>query len=251
LTKNILICFVVVYFSAGVKDGNLYLAHDCDHGRVSFYAQVNKHEINFCSCFNFILLFLFCCKKVRLTKQSLKENGIECLIEPEGDAANVAAGNADAVVETAVEEEQLSPIESAKRRVAYAAVDEFIVDNQVVGIGSGSTIVYAVQRLAKRVAEEKLSIVCVATSFQATQLIVEHGLVLSDLEREPRIDVTIDGADEVDQHLNLIKGGGGCLLQEKIVAAYSDKLVIIVDDRKDSSKLGEQWRKGTRARERQ
>ena len=139
---------------------------------------------------------------------------------------------------------ELSNVDRAKQRVAFAAVDEFVSDNQVVGIGSGSTIVFAVKRLAERVEKEKLNIVCVPTSFQARQLIVDNKLCLSDLDRNPSIDVTIDGADEVDGDLNLIKGGGGCLLQEKIVAAYSKKLVIIVDERKDSKHFGENWKKG-------
>ena len=82
---------------------------------------------------------------------------------------------------------------------------------------------------------------CVPTSFQARQLIVANGLELSDLEREPRIEVTIDGCDEADTQLSLIKGGGGCQTQEKIVAEYSDKFVVIADYRKRSEKLGEAW----------
>ena len=72
-------------------------------------------------------------------------------------------------------------------------------------------------------------------------MIVANGLELSDLEREPRIEVTIDGCDEADTQLSLIKGGGGCQTQEKIVAEYSDKFVVIADYRKQSEKLGEAW----------
>ena len=68
-----------------------------------------------------------------------------------------------------------------------------------------------------------------------------NGLELSDLEREPRIEVTIDGCDEADTQLSLIKGGGGCQTQEKIVAEYSDKFVVIADYRKQSERLGEAW----------
>lgn len=113
-----------------------------------------------------------------------------------------------------------------------------------MGIGSGSTVVYAVERLAQRVRDEKLDVICIPTSFQARQLIVENGLVLSDLDRHPMIDVAIDGADEVDAGLNCIKGGGGCQTQEKIVASNATKFVIIADYRKDSKILGEQWKKG-------
>ena len=138
----------------------------------------------------------------------------------------------------------LSPIELAKKKAGYAAVDEFITDGMIVGIGSGSTVVYAVERLVERVKMEKLKITCIPTSFQSTQLIVEGGLTLGDLSQNPEIDVDIDGADEVDQHLHLIKGGGGCQVQEKIIASASKKLVIIADYRKDAQTLGEKWKKG-------
>lgn len=91
---------------------------------------------------------------------------------------------------------------------------------QVIGIGSGSTVVYAVERLVQRVREEKLNVVCIPTSFQSIGLITEGGLVLGDLSRDIEIDVDIDGADEVDADLNLIKGGGGCQTQEKVVAGW-------------------------------
>ncbi|XP_005517987.1 PREDICTED: ribose-5-phosphate isomerase isoform X1 [Pseudopodoces humilis] len=117
-------------------------------------------------------------------------------------------------------------------------------NNQVLGIGSGSTIVHAVQRLAERVKEENLTIVCIPTSFQARQLILQNGLTLSDLDRNPELDVAIDGADEVDSDLNLIKGGGGCLTQEKIVAGFAKCFIVIADYRKKSDSLGEQWKKG-------
>ncbi|XP_036818695.1 ribose-5-phosphate isomerase [Oncorhynchus tshawytscha] len=134
--------------------------------------------------------------------------------------------------------------EEAKKLAGYAAVDNHVQNNQVVGVGSGSTIVYAVDRLAERVRQEKLNIVCVPTSFQARQLILQHGLTLSDLDRHPELDVAIDGADEVDAALTLIKGGGGCLTQEKIVAGCAKHFIVIADFRKDSSVLGQQWKKG-------
>ena len=82
------------------------------------------------------------------------------------------------------------------------------------------------------------------SSFQARQLIIQNGLVLSDLEITPELDVAIDGADEVDEKLTLIKGGGGCLLQEKIVINAAKEFVVVADYRKDSKELGEQWKKG-------
>lgn len=135
-------------------------------------------------------------------------------------------------------------VEEAKNAAATAAVDEFVKDGQVVGIGSGSTVVHAVVRIAERVKDEGLNLICVPTSFQAKQLITDHGLVLGDLERNPELDVAIDGADEVDAALNCIKGGGGCQTQEKIVAFNAKTFVVCADYRKDSAVLGQQWKQG-------
>ncbi|XP_060780934.1 ribose-5-phosphate isomerase-like [Neoarius graeffei] len=96
--------------------------------------------------------------------------------------------------------------------------------------------------MADRIRQEKLNIVCVPMSFQARQLILQHGLSLSDLDRHPDLDVVIDGADEVHDSLTLIKGG--CLTQEKIVAGCAKHFVVIADFRKDSKALGQQWKKG-------
>ena len=101
--------------------------------------------------------------------------------------------------------EGLPTKEQAKLRAAYAAVDAHVKDGQVVGIGSGSTIVYAVQRLAEKVRKDKISVVCIPTSFQAIQLINDNGLVLTDLAHHPEIDVAIDGADEISSQLDCIK----------------------------------------------
>ena len=131
---------------------------------------------------------------------------------------------------------KMDNIEKAKRLAAIKAVDNHVKSGDVVGVGSGSTIVYAVTRLSERVKEENLEIQCIPTSFQAKQLIVENGLNLSSLEVAPHhCNVAIDGADEADEDLTLIKGGGGCLAQEKIVAENSDLFVVIADERKKLS----------------
>lgn len=135
-------------------------------------------------------------------------------------------------------------LEPAKKCAAYEAVDTWVKDDTVIGIGSGSTVVYAVQRLRERVANEQLRIVCVPTSFQSRQLIIQGGLRLGELEVHPELDCVIDGADEVDAQLNLIKGGGGCLLQEKIVASCAKRMIVIADYTKSSQRLGEQYVKG-------
>ncbi|KAJ7336681.1 hypothetical protein OS493_011903 [Desmophyllum pertusum] len=135
-------------------------------------------------------------------------------------------------------------MDAGKRAAARCAVDTYVKDNQALGIGSGSTIVFAVERIAERVKEENLNLFCVPSSFQAQQLITQHKLTLSDLDRNPELDVAIDGADDVDSDLNAIKGGGGCLTQEKIVASCAKQFVIIADDRKDSKQLGDAFKKG-------
>eukprot|EP00457_Paulinella_chromatophora_P005812 gb/GEZN01005829.1/.p1 GENE.gb/GEZN01005829.1/~~gb/GEZN01005829.1/.p1 ORF type:complete len:255 (+),score=30.05 gb/GEZN01005829.1/:176-940(+) len=141
----------------------------------------------------------------------------------------------------------LSGVEAAKRLAAYAAVNEFVhsgKQRQILGIGSGSTIIYAVDRLLQRVEAEKLDLVCVPTSHQARALLKDAKLRIGDLDEFPDLDVAIDGADEIDPFLNSIKGGGGCHLFEKLVASSAKKFVIVCDYRKRSDILGKQWRKG-------
>ncbi|MEJ2250167.1 MAG: ribose 5-phosphate isomerase A [Candidatus Lokiarchaeota archaeon] len=135
-------------------------------------------------------------------------------------------------------------IEKGKKLAAIKAVDENVKTDMILGIGSGSTVVYAVQRIAELIKEKQLNIKCIPTSFQSYQLIVENSLNLVSLDQYPEIDLDIDGADEIDKDLNLIKGGGGCLVQEKIIASNSKKLIIIADFRKNSKFLGENWKKG-------
>ncbi|TPX34533.1 ribose-5-phosphate isomerase [Synchytrium microbalum] len=137
-------------------------------------------------------------------------------------------------------------VNEAKRRASYAAIDSHVTPNtKVIGIGSGSTIVFCVDRLKQRVAEGGLNVkACIPTSFQARQLIIEAGLPLAELNQYPSIDIAFDGADEVDSRLNLIKGGGACMLQEKLVASNAKKFVVVADYRKNSTKLGENWKQG-------
>lgn len=120
-------------------------------------------------------------------------------------------------------------LEKAKQLAAIKAVDECVKDNTVIGVGSGSTIVYAVQRLKERVHSEKLNVICVPTSFQARQLIIKAQLVLGELEINPVLDVAIDGADEVDSDMTLIKGGGGCMLQ--VCEIYTSARIFHLEER--------------------
>ncbi|MHA2182120.1 MAG: ribose 5-phosphate isomerase A [Promethearchaeota archaeon] len=135
-------------------------------------------------------------------------------------------------------------IEKGKKNAAIIAVEENVKSGMILGIGSGSTVVYAVEKIAELNRNQDLNLKCIPTSFQSYQLIVENGLTLVSLDQYPELDLVIDGADEIDKNLNLIKGGGGCLVQEKIVASNSKKLVIVADFRKNSENLGENWNKG-------
>lgn len=134
--------------------------------------------------------------------------------------------------------------DSAKRAAAYKAVDENVTDGMLLGIGSGSTIVFVVERIAQRVKSENLSLRCIPTSFQARNLIIQHNLTLSDLNIDPLLDLAIDGADEIDGNLNCIKGGGAAHTQEKCVAFNARKFILVVDFSKDSLSLGTKWTQG-------
>jgi ribose 5-phosphate isomerase A len=113
----------------------------------------------------------------------------------------------------------------------------------VVGLGTGSTAIFALRRIATRLEEGDLTaVVGVPTSTQVEAAARELRIPLTDLQAHPTIDLTIDGADEVDAHFNLIKGGGGALLREKIVAQASRREVIVVDATKCSDHLGTRHR---------
>lgn len=124
----------------------------------------------------------------------------------------------------------------SKKLAAEKAV-EFLKDGMVVGLGTGSTAYWAIQKIGQKV-KEGLSIKAIATSRASEELAIELGITMLPFAEIEQIDVTIDGADEVNNELNLIKGGGGALLGEKIVAAASKQLIIIVDDSKHVVQLG-------------
>lgn len=123
-----------------------------------------------------------------------------------------------------------------KRQAAEYAIP-LVEDGMTLGLGTGSTAAHFVDLLGQRV-KEGLKVVCVPTS-EATLAQAERlGIALTDLDRCPALDLTIDGADEIDPELRLIKGGGGALLREKIVAMASDRMVVIADDSKRVATLG-------------
>lgn len=125
------------------------------------------------------------------------------------------------------------------KRVAAEWAAGLVEAGMVVGLGTGSTAVFALRRIAERLAEGSLTDVRgIPTSEGAAATAAELGIPITTLEEHRVIDLTIDGADEVDPCLNLIKGGGGALLREKIVAQASHREVIVVDASKRSPRLG-------------
>lgn len=131
----------------------------------------------------------------------------------------------------------LSPIDKAKFAAARCAVD-LIEDGMRVGLGTGSTAAWMVRCLGERVREEGLKLIGVPTSTRTADLARQVGIEVVTLDEAKWLDITIDGADEFDPDLNLIKGGGGAHLQEKIVATASDQMVVITDASKEVSHLG-------------
>lgn len=128
-----------------------------------------------------------------------------------------------------------------KRQAAEYAVT-FIQSGMVVGLGEGSTAVFAIHRIAALIdAGELTGIVGVPCSLRVEGLANELNIPLTTLDDHPEIDLTIDGADEVDPALNVIKGGGGALLREKMVAQATAREIIVVDEGKLSDLLGMQW----------
>jgi ribose 5-phosphate isomerase A len=127
-------------------------------------------------------------------------------------------------------------IELEKENSAHAAI-EYVEDGMTIGLGTGSTAKYFVELLAEEVAEG-LVVRGVPTSEQTRRLAESLGVPLVDVEQVDRIHLTVDGADEVDQHANLIKGGGAALLREKIIANASDLMVVIADSSKYVEALG-------------
>jgi ribose 5-phosphate isomerase A len=133
--------------------------------------------------------------------------------------------------------EKVSWKEEAKKRVALEAV-KHVEDGFVVGLGSGSTASYVIQELGRLIQQDSLRVLGVPSSSQAFLLAVNAGVPITTLNEHPVLDLAIDGADEVDKQLNMIKGGGGALTREKIVASAAKQVVIIADETKLVDKLG-------------
>lgn len=144
--------------------------------------------------------------------------------------------------------EQASLIESSKRAAAYQAVKEHMdLTFTHIGIGSGSTVIFVVEAIASLGKDVTDKMTFFSTGDQSRDLIKGAGFRLQyvqDMADGQQLDIVFDGADEVDEQLNLIKGGGACLFQEKLVATKAKKFVCVADFRKLSARLGTNWKKG-------
>jgi ribose 5-phosphate isomerase A len=129
--------------------------------------------------------------------------------------------------------------EEAKKVAGYKAVDDHVKSGMVVGLGTGSTAYYAVERVGQKLKSGELKdIICIPTSEKTREQAQSLGIPLCTLNEKSNLDVAIDGADAVDPNLALIKGGGGALLREKMVEIMSKKFICIVDDSKLCKALG-------------
>jgi len=124
-----------------------------------------------------------------------------------------------------------------KRRAAERALT-FVTSGMRLGLGTGSTAAHFVELLGERVRAGHLDVIGVPTSEATHRLAVKHGVPLTTLDDTPQLDLTVDGADELDHDRRLIKGGGGALLREKIVAYSSERMVVIADETKLVDRLG-------------
>lgn len=131
----------------------------------------------------------------------------------------------------------LTEAESNKKKVGEAAA-AYVKNGMTIGIGAGSTVNWMLKALAKRLNNEKLQIKAVPASINTERLANQLGIPLTDFSQVDQLDLAIDGADEVNQQFQLLKGGGGSLMREKIVASAAKELLIMVDDSKVVPELG-------------
>lgn len=129
-----------------------------------------------------------------------------------------------------------SGIDIIKKNAGYFAAD-LIRDGMVVGLGTGSTVFFAMERLSERISSENLDIAGVPTSFQASMRARDYGIPLSTLDEYPSLDIAIDGADKIDSSLRLIKGRGAAQTMERCVADASELFVVVADESKMCEEL--------------
>ena len=124
------------------------------------------------------------------------------------------------------------------KKMAGIHAANYVKSGMKVGLGTGSTVKYTILELGRRIFEEGLEIKCVPTSIATEKLSIENNIALYELSSLNGLDLVIDGADEFDKDLALIKGGGGALVREKIIAQASELMIVVADDSKRVEKLG-------------
>lgn len=127
--------------------------------------------------------------------------------------------------------------EEAKKRAALEAV-KHVKNGNVIGLGSGSTAAYVIEQIGEKVKQKDIQVLGVPTSYQALTLAIHCGVPITTLDEHPQLDLAIDGADQIDNKLNLIKGMGAALAREKIVASASRQFIVVADETKLVNKLG-------------
>ncbi|MEL7503972.1 MAG: ribose-5-phosphate isomerase RpiA [Cyanobacteria bacterium J06554_6] len=133
---------------------------------------------------------------------------------------------------------EMDPVKLMKQEVGRAAAAQ-VASDSIVGLGTGSTTAFAIQFIGERLQSGAIkNVMGIPTSFQASVLAKKHGIPLTTLDDAPRIDIAIDGADEVDPQQNLIKGGGAAHTREKIVDGLAERFIVVVDSSKLVDKLG-------------
>ena len=123
------------------------------------------------------------------------------------------------------------------KRLAGEAAAELVESGMMVGLGTGSTVAWTIKRLGERVKEEGLDFYGVPTSYQAEDLAIASGIKLTTLNQHPQLDLAIDGADQVDANLLVIKGGGAAHTREKVVSCSARSFIIVADESKFVEKL--------------
>ena len=126
-----------------------------------------------------------------------------------------------------------------EKEAAGKSIADLVDDGMIVGLGTGTTVAHAIVHLGRRIADEGLSISGVPTSYQSMLLAIEHRVPLASLYEHEIIDIALDGADQVDSHLHLIKGGGGAHTREKIVAHAARRFCVAVDASKLAPRLNQ------------
>lgn len=126
----------------------------------------------------------------------------------------------------------------AAKQAAGREAATFVRDGMRIGLGTGTTTAHALKAIGDRIQNEGLDVRGVPTSFGSERLARRHGIPLTTLDDDPQLDLAVDGADEVDESLRLIKGGGGSHSREKVVASQAERFVVLVDPSKNVERLG-------------